>query len=46
MYGTQLATHFMRKNKIPGGNIVVTSSASSHYPHYAIPEYSASKAAV
>lgn len=45
-YGTQLAIHFMRKNKVPGGNIVVTASASSLYPHECYIEYSGSKAAV
>ncbi|CAK7236331.1 hypothetical protein SBRCBS47491_009601 [Sporothrix bragantina] len=48
-YGTQLAIHFMRKNKetLPGGsNIIVTASASSLYPHECYPEYSGSKAAV
>lgn len=45
-YGTQLAIHFMRKNKTPGGNIIVTASAASLYPHRALPEYSGSKAAV
>ncbi|KAL1900980.1 hypothetical protein Sste5346_002043 [Sporothrix stenoceras] len=45
-YGTQLAIHFMRKNVVPGGSIVVTASASSLYPHECYPEYSGSKAAV
>ncbi|EXF78022.1 15-hydroxyprostaglandin dehydrogenase [Colletotrichum fioriniae PJ7] len=45
-YGTQLAIHFMRKNKVPGGTIVATASAASLYPHRGFPEYSGSKAAV
>ncbi|CAK7200434.1 hypothetical protein SEUCBS139899_003129 [Sporothrix eucalyptigena] len=45
-YGTQLAIHFMRKNAVKGGNIVVTASASSLYPHECYVEYSGSKAAV
>jgi NAD(P)-dependent dehydrogenase (short-subunit alcohol dehydrogenase family) len=36
----------MRKNKVPGGSIVITASASSLYPHQSYPEYSGSKAAV
>ncbi|KAJ4309424.1 hypothetical protein N0V84_011514 [Fusarium piperis] len=45
-YGTQLAIHFMRKNKVPGGIIAVTASAASLYAHRGFPEYSGSKAAV
>ncbi|CAG9986529.1 unnamed protein product [Clonostachys byssicola] len=45
-FSSQLAIYFMRKNKIPGGNIVITASASSLYPHQSYPEYSGSKAAV
>ncbi|CAG9949021.1 unnamed protein product [Clonostachys rosea f. rosea IK726] len=45
-YSSQLAIYFMRKNKVPGGSIVITASASSLYPHQSYPEYSGSKAAV
>jgi len=46
IYGTQLAIHFMRKNKIPGGKIVATASvvAISSFP--AFPVYNGAKAAV
>jgi hypothetical protein len=33
VYGTQLAIHFMRKNKIPGGKIVATASVAAIVPH-------------
>lgn len=33
MYGTQLAIHFMRKNKAPGGKIVATASVAAIVPH-------------
>jgi len=46
VYGTQLATHFMRKNKIPGGRIVSTGSVVALYPHETYPEYDGAKAAV
>lgn len=46
MYGTQLAIHFMRKNKIPGGKIVATGSVAAIVPHEAYPEYAGAKAAV
>jgi len=46
VYGTQLAVHFMRKNKTPGGNIVCTVSAAALYPHETYPEYDGAKAAV
>jgi NAD(P)-dependent dehydrogenase (short-subunit alcohol dehydrogenase family) len=46
VYGTQLAIHFMRKNEIPGGRIVATSSVASIYPHESYPEYCGAKAAV
>jgi len=36
----------MRKNKIPGGRIVATSSVASIYPHESYPEYCGAKAAV
>jgi NAD(P)-dependent dehydrogenase (short-subunit alcohol dehydrogenase family) len=37
VYGTQLAVHFMRKNKNPGGKIVATISAAALYPHETYP---------
>ena len=46
VYGTQLAIHFMRKNKNPGGAIAVTGSIASIHPHPAYPEYNGAKAAV
>lgn len=46
MYGTQLAIHFMRKNKVPGGRIVATGSVAAIYPHESYPEYDGAKAAV
>ncbi|KAG7133982.1 Short-chain dehydrogenase/reductase ascJ like protein [Verticillium longisporum] len=46
VYGTQLATHFMRKNKVPGGTIVATGSVAALYPHETYPEYDGAKAAV
>jgi NAD(P)-dependent dehydrogenase (short-subunit alcohol dehydrogenase family) len=46
VYGTQLAIYFMRKNKTPGGRIVVTASAAAIYPHETYPEYDGAKAAV
>ncbi|KAF2705282.1 hypothetical protein K504DRAFT_440365 [Pleomassaria siparia CBS 279.74] len=46
VYGTQLAIHFMRKNKMPGGRIVATSSAAAVVPHESYPEYDGAKAAV
>ncbi|KAM5366557.1 hypothetical protein ACJZ2D_010454 [Fusarium nematophilum] len=46
VYGTQLAIHFMRKNKIPGGTIVATASIAAVHPHETYPEYDGAKAAV
>lgn len=46
VYGTQLAIHFMRKNKTPGGKIVTTASAAAIVPHETYPEYDGAKAAV
>lgn len=46
VYGTQLAIHFMRKNKVPGGKIVATASAAAIVPHETYPEYDGAKAAV
>jgi NAD(P)-dependent dehydrogenase (short-subunit alcohol dehydrogenase family) len=46
VYGTQLAIHFMRKNKIPGGKVVVTASVAGIDPHESYPEYDGAKAAV
>ncbi|KAF2691948.1 hypothetical protein K458DRAFT_473589 [Lentithecium fluviatile CBS 122367] len=46
VYGTQLAIHFMRKNKIPGGKIVATASVAAIVPHESYPEYDGAKAAV
>jgi NADP-dependent 3-hydroxy acid dehydrogenase YdfG len=46
VYGTQLAIHFMRKNKTPGGKIVATASVAAIVPHETYPEYDGAKAAV
>ncbi|KAG9259034.1 15-hydroxyprostaglandin dehydrogenase [Emericellopsis atlantica] len=46
VYGTQLALHFMRKNKVPGGSIVATGSVAAVVPHETYPEYDGAKAAV
>jgi hypothetical protein len=46
VYGTQLAIHFMRKNKVPGGKIVATASVAGIVPHESYPEYDGAKAAV
>lgn len=45
VYGTQLATHFMRHNPQPGGRIIVTSSIGSIFPHESYPVYCGAKAA-
>jgi short-subunit dehydrogenase len=36
----------MRKNKVPGGNIVATGSVAAVVPHESYPEYDGAKAAV
>lgn len=47
VYGTVLATHFMRHNKPhPGGKIIITGSIAAIFPHQAYPEYCGAKAAV
>lgn len=46
VYGTVLATHFMRHNKPAGGKIVVTGSIGGVFPHRTYPEYCGTKAAV
>lgn len=47
MYGTTLATHFMRHNKpSPGGKIIATASVLGIYTNPSFPEYCAAKAAV
>lgn len=46
LYGVQLAIHFMRKNKTPGGQIIATSTIASVHPHQTFPEYCGAKAAV
>jgi NAD(P)-dependent dehydrogenase (short-subunit alcohol dehydrogenase family) len=46
MYGTTLATHFMRHNPHgKGGKIVVTGSMVGIYPYQTFPEYCSAKAA-
>ena len=46
LYGVQLAIHFMRQNKNPGGKIIATSSIASIHAHHTFPEYCGAKAAV
>jgi NAD(P)-dependent dehydrogenase (short-subunit alcohol dehydrogenase family) len=47
IYGTTLATHFMRRNpQVKGGKIIVTGSMVGVYPCATFPEYCAAKAAV
>lgn len=46
LYGVQLAIHFMRQNRNPGGSIIATSSIASLHPHQTFPEYNGAKAAV
>ncbi|RDW67037.1 hypothetical protein BP5796_09786 [Coleophoma crateriformis] len=46
VYGTVLATHFMRHNKVPGGKIIITGSMIGIHPCPTFPEYCAVKAAV
>jgi NAD(P)-dependent dehydrogenase (short-subunit alcohol dehydrogenase family) len=47
VFGTTLATHYMRHNTgTPGGKIVVTGSMVGIYPCATFPEYCAAKAAV
>jgi NAD(P)-dependent dehydrogenase (short-subunit alcohol dehydrogenase family) len=46
VYGTQLATHFMRYNPQPGGRIVITGSIGGVFPHESYPVYCGTKAAV
>ncbi|KAF2019159.1 hypothetical protein BU24DRAFT_489184 [Aaosphaeria arxii CBS 175.79] len=46
LYGVQLAIHFMRKNRTPGGRIVATSTIASVHPHQTFPEYCGAKAAI
>ncbi|KAL6151443.1 hypothetical protein ACJQWK_10528 [Exserohilum turcicum] len=46
VYGTQLAIHFFRKNKVPGGKIIATASVAGIACYETFPEYSGAKAAV
>lgn len=46
VYGTQLAIHFFRKNKVAGGKIIATASIAGIVPHETFPEYDGAKAAV
>lgn len=38
-----LALHFMRKNKTPGGNIIITASCGGIYPIAYLPMYASAK---
>ncbi|KAK5013348.1 hypothetical protein LTR60_003914 [Cryomyces antarcticus] len=42
-YGIKLCAHYMSRNAVPGGKIVVTASAAGLYALPAIPQYSATK---
>lgn len=44
--GIWLFIHYARRNKQPGGKVVITSSAAGLYPMDTCPQYSASKHAV
>ena len=46
LYGTQLATHFMRHNSPAGGKIVATASVAGIHPHRSYPEYNGAKSGV
>jgi NAD(P)-dependent dehydrogenase (short-subunit alcohol dehydrogenase family) len=46
VYGTTLATHFMRHNVVPGGKIIITGSMLGIHPGPKFPEYCGVKAAV
>ncbi|KAF4838890.1 15-hydroxyprostaglandin dehydrogenase [Colletotrichum tropicale] len=46
LYGVQLAIHFMRRNVVPGGQIIATSTIASVHPHQTFPEYCGAKAAI
>ena len=46
LYGTVLATHFMRHSPAGGGKIIVTGSMIGVYPCATFPEYCSAKAAV
>ncbi|KAK1834591.1 NAD(P)-binding protein [Podospora conica] len=47
MYGTTLATHFMRHNSpAPGGKIIATTSILGLHPCQTFPEYSSVEAAI
>ncbi|TPX11842.1 uncharacterized protein E0L32_007579 [Thyridium curvatum] len=45
LYSIQLAVHFMRKNAVPGGHLIATSSLAGRHAHPCFPEYSGAKAA-
>jgi len=42
-YGIWLFAHYARKNKLPGGKIVITGSAAGIYPMESNPQYTAAK---
>ena len=44
--GIWLFVHYARRNKNPGGKVVITSSAAGLYPMETCPQYSAAKHAV
>jgi len=46
MYTSYLAMHYFRKNATPGGDLIITSSASALYHSVILPVYCAAKYAV
>ena len=40
---SHLAIHFLRKNKIPGGNLIITASCGGVYPINYLPMYASAK---
>ncbi|KAI1849174.1 hypothetical protein JX266_005135 [Neoarthrinium moseri] len=46
IFGTTLATHFMRHNTVPGGKVIITGSIMGVHPCPTFPEYSSVKAAM
>ncbi|KAB5513285.1 hypothetical protein GE09DRAFT_1163016 [Coniochaeta sp. 2T2.1] len=46
MYGTMLATHYMRHNRVAGGKIIATTSMHGVHPCPTFPEYGSAEAGV
>jgi 15-hydroxyprostaglandin dehydrogenase (NAD) len=43
VYSSYLALFYFRKNKVPGGKLIMTSSTAGLYPNIALPLYGAAK---